>query len=333
MDQAISTPYPPREPSAVATVTRLFGWCMLVMLAVWLLNTVLTLSYGWPGVASLFRDGFSAGAVFQLALYVVGFAAAILWSKARSTRPLRRDSDQVSAFNAWLVRAAFFAVLFVGIGDSIISFLRIEEMLTQMFGHDLASKLGRSNFRGTYVHFPLMVFGLLVASATRTLGFIWLTLLIVVAELLIVISRFIFSYEQAFMGDLVRFWYAALFLFASAYTLIEEGHVRVDVFYASMRQRTKGIVNTLGTLFFGMSLCWTILIVGLGSRTSIIYSPIRSFETSQSSYGLYVKYLMAGFLAVFAVTMLIQFVSYLFSAVADTLDEPGHVEHEGASAS
>ena len=36
------------------------------------------------------------------------------------------------------------------------------------------------------------------------------------------------------MGDLVRYWYAALFLFASAYTLYQNGHVRVDVFYASM---------------------------------------------------------------------------------------------------
>ena len=70
----------------------------------------------------------------------------------------------------------------------------------------------------------------------KTLGFPWLALLIVVAELAIVITRFVFSYEQAFMGDLVRFWYAALFLFASAYTLYEEGHVRVDVFYAGMQR-------------------------------------------------------------------------------------------------
>ena len=59
----------------------------------------------------------------------------------------------------------------------------------------------------------------------------------VAAELLIVISRFIFSYEQAFMADLVRFWYGALFLFASAYTLLEEGHVRVDVLYAAFKDR------------------------------------------------------------------------------------------------
>jgi len=60
---------------------------------------------------------------------------------------------------------------------------------------------------------------------------------------------------------------------------------------------------------------------------------VRSFETSQSSYGLYVKYLMAGFLAAFAITMLIQFVSYLLAAVADLRDEPGHLEHETVSSS
>jgi len=58
---------------------------------------------------------------------------------------------------------------------------------------------------------------------------------------------------------------------------------------------------------------------------------LRSFETSQSGYGLYVKYLMAGFLAVFAITMLIQFVSYLLSAVADLRDEPGHTDHESSA--
>ena len=65
----------------------------------------------------------------------------------------------------------------------------------------------------------------------------------------IVISRFIFSYEQSFMGDLVRYWYAALFLFASAYTLYEDGHVRVDVFYASMKNKTKSFINAFGSIF------------------------------------------------------------------------------------
>ena len=104
-----------------------------------------------------------------------------------------------------------------------------------------------------------MAAGVVIAAFTRTLGFVWLSLLIVVAELAIVITRFVFSYEQAFMGDLVRFWYGALFLFASAYTLLEEGHVRVDVFYTNFAAKKKGLVNAFGSILLGLSFSWTII--------------------------------------------------------------------------
>ena len=159
-------------------------------------------------------------------------------------------------------------------------------------------------------------------------GISWLALLIVIAELGIVFMRFIFSYEQAFMSDLVRFWYGALFLFASAYTLQEEGHVRVDVFYASFTNKTKAVVNAVGTLLMGIVFCWTILIVGMGQKSSIINSPVLNFEVTQAGFGMYVKYMMAGFLGIFAISMMIQFVSYLLEAVADYRGEPGHIDHE-----
>jgi hypothetical protein len=41
---------------------------------------------------------------------------------------------------------------------------------------------------------------------------------------------------------------------------------------------------------------------------------------------MFVKYQMAAFIGLFGVTMLIQFVSYFFDAVADARDEPGHRE-------
>ena len=164
---------------------------------------------------------------------------------------------------------------------------------------------------------PLIVIGFIVARFTKTIGFHWLSLLIVGSELLIVITRFVFSYEQTFMGDLVRFWYAALFLFASAYTLKEDAHVRVDVFYASFTRRTKSILNIIGTVFFGIPLCWLILMRGLWGKSSLINSPMMNFETSMSGFGMYVKYLMAAFLVVFALSMLFQFTAYLFNSLAD----------------
>ena len=81
-------------------------------------------------------------------------------------------------------------------------------------------------------------------------------------------------------------------------------------------------------MILGIVICWVILIVGMNTKTDIINSPILSFETTQTGFGMYVKYLMAGFLAVFASTMMIQFVGYLMESVADFRGEPGGRDHE-----
>ena len=144
------------------------------------------------------------------------------------------------------------------------------------------------------------------------------------AEITIVIARFVFSYEQAFMADLVRFWYGALFLFASPYTLIKEGHVRVDIMYASFSNQGKAMANSIGCTILGLPWCWTIMTMGLWGKANAINGPLLSFEVTQSGFGLYIKYLLASFLLIFALAMLVQFMSYLLSNVATLLHEPGH---------
>ena len=317
-------------PTPAVLATRLFGWANLAILTVFLLNVFLTFGFGLPGSA-LFTPAQGGIAWLQFALYPIALLVAFLFVLRDRQTSLRTDADRFTAINNFVIRAAFFAVLLVGVADLVISFMRVENLLGGVVGEELSGDLARSQFRGPYVHVPLILLSIVLAAFSRTLGFTWLALLIVVAELLIVFSRFVFSYEQAFMADLVRFWYGALFLFASAYTLIEEGHVRVDVFYASFTDRTKGIVNAIGTLTMGIVLCWTILLIGMSGRASIINSPVFNFEVTQSGFGLYVKYLMAAFLGIFAISMLIQFVGYLMSAVADWRGDPGHVDHEATS--
>ncbi|MEM9331365.1 MAG: TRAP transporter small permease subunit [Pseudomonadota bacterium] len=309
--------------SSGAYLIRLFGWLMLAVMLAFVLNNFLTFGFGFPGANSALSEGSSILGWVQLALYPLLMGASFLFLNRRRDKTLREDSAVISNINETFIRCAFWVVLIVGIGDMIVSFLRVEGLLASIVGEELTRDLGKSQFRGVYFHITMIVVGIGLGLLTRTLGFIWLALLIVAAELLIVITRFIFSYEQAFMADLVRFWYGALFLFASAYTLLEEGHVRVDVFYAGFKDKTKGLVNALGSIFLGMSLCWVILIVGMGSKSSVINSPVISFEVTQSGFGMYVKYMMAGFLGVFAISMLIQFVSYLLDAVADYRGDPG----------
>ena len=187
----------------------------------------------------------------------------------------------------------------------------------------MAKSLGRPIFRGSYVHYPLLALGLVIALFTRSLGFTWLTLMVVLSEFSIVISRFVYSYEQPFQGDLVRFWYAGLFLFASAYALVTEGHVRVDVLYTNFSKKGKAWANTIGVIILGLPLCWIILTTGMWGKGSSLNSPLLSFEIYQQGFGMYVKYLMVGFLVIFAMSMLFQFCAYLLSNIADLAGEAG----------
>ncbi|MDB9918784.1 TRAP transporter small permease subunit [Amylibacter sp.] len=307
---------------------RSLGWSNLWVMFAYLFNNFATFWGGLPG-ASLQNGpiGF-----LQLLLYPAAVVLAVVWTLRRRDATLRQDSFKISNMNAFVIRAAFWIVVLMGCVDSLISFLRVEDMLSSLVGEAMDKNLGRSQFRGPYVHVPLMIMGILLATITKTLGFHWLALLIVVGELMIVIFRFIFSYEQAFMSDLVRFWYGALFLFASAHTLLEEGHVRVDIVYAGLKEKSKGRINAIGTIFLGISLCWMIILTGMAQKTSIINSPLLNFETTQSGFGLYVKYMMAGFLGIFAISMMIQFVSYLMAAVADYRGEDGKYVPTGSGA-
>ena len=226
---------------------------------------------------------------------------------------INKDSEYLSNFSGYIIRSCFWAVLIVGLVDMILSFLRVEDFLIPLFGENLGMNLGKSVFRGTYIHFPLIILAFIIGYFTKTLGFFWLAFLVVIAEFQIVVARFIFSYEQTFMGDLVRFWYGSLFLFASSYALIKEGHVRVDILYTNFSEKGKAWSNLIGSLLLGIPICITILVRGMWCEHCILNAPIKSFEQSMSGYGMQVKYLMAGFLAVYALTMLIQFTSFFMS--------------------
>lgn len=326
-----------RSGTLSSVKVRIFAWASVAMMFGFLVNNYLSFWRDWPSALALFQhlNLFGLGplktplgstslmlAVVQFLLYVLCLAGTVAYVLSRKSRTLRQESQSLTALAAYIIRTAFWIVLTVGLADAIISFLRVENLLTSIVGDEITTALGRSRFRAPYIHFPLIALSFVIAAFTRSLGFTWLTILVVMAEFIIVITRFIFSYEQAFMGDLVRFWYAALFLFASAYTLLEEGHVRVDVLYAGFRKKTKGKINAIGSILMGMGLCWVILFMGLWGKANIINGPLLILEVSQSGFGMYVKYLMAGFLAIFAISMMIQFASQFLESIADIRDEP-----------
>jgi len=310
----------------IAITSRCLAYLMVSALFLYLINNYLVYWQDMPGPYNLLSHYEFVGLEvlepplseehitrgwFQFTIYLTILLLSITYTIKTATRSLCEESVRLATLASYIIRLSFWSVMLVGFFDMIISLLRVEDFLDLWVGEFLGGQLGRPVFRGTYVHFPLIFLSAILATRFRSISFSWLALMVVLAEFSIVITRFVFSYEQAYMGDIVRFWYAALFLFASASTLVEEGHVRVDVLYAGFSRRKKAWIDSLGCMILGIPICWVILMHGMGGKGNSINGPLLSFEVSQSGYGMYVKYLMVGFLVVFAVSMLVQFVSYL----------------------
>lgn len=295
---------------------RFLGWFFINMLIAFMINNILNLAYKIPFAIELITKN-ELLSLLPILIYFIAFGLSISISYINLDKSYKWDSDLLHRFNLYFIRSCFWSVLLIGSIDVVIAFMRVEEVSNMLFDDYLVRALKKPSFVCTFIHIPLVFVSFVIGYFSKTLGFTWLALMIVCAELFIVITRFVFSYEQSFMGDLVRYWYAALFLFASAYTLFEDGHVRVDVFYANLKSKTKSIINAAGSILLGISTCIAILFVGFNGKQSIINSPILNFEITQTgSIGMFVKYQLAAFLGVFAISMLIQFISYYFSSLS-----------------
>lgn len=83
----------------------------------------------------------------------------------------------------------------------------------------------------------------------------WLTLFMVVITFVIVVMRYAFDAGAVWLQESVTWMHAAVFMLGAAYTLQQEEHVRVDIFYRDMSPLRRAWVDLLGVLFFLLPVC------------------------------------------------------------------------------
>ena len=293
----------------IKNTSKFISISLILIVTAFLINNYLTFAGDWPGAFTLDRS-INVYSLIQILLYIFAVIAPLVFVYKNRDLSNLTLADNLEKINDFIIRFGFWSVLIIGIIDALISLLIIEGFLELLLGKSWSIKFSNNTFRAPYVHFPLLFISLFFAYFFKSLNFYWLAFLVVIAEFQIVILRFVFSYEQTLMSDLVRFWYGSLFLFGSYYTLIKDGHVRVDVLYTNFSEKNKARVNLFGSLILGIPLCLIIFFLGMYCKQCVLNQPIMNFETSQSTQGMNIKYLMAGFLIIFALTMLIQFIIY-----------------------
>jgi len=110
----------------------------------------------------------------------------------------------------------------------------------------------------------------------------WLTLLMVLVTFVVVVMRYVFDAGLIWLQESVTWMHAVVFMVGAAYTLQQEEHVRVDVFYRTMSAARRAWVDAIGVILF----IWPLCIFLIWKSFDFVASSWSLHETSRESGGL-----------------------------------------------
>ena len=130
----------------------------------------------------------------------------------------------------------------------------------------------------------------------------WLVLYMTLMQFVVVIMRYVFSYGSIQMQESIWYMHGLLFMLGAGYTLVKEGHVRLDVFYREASERTKAWINLIGSLVFLLPFC----IVNFDFAWSLVLNSWAVREGSIETTGLPYIYLFKTVILVFSILVVME---------------------------
>jgi TRAP-type mannitol/chloroaromatic compound transport system permease small subunit len=90
-------------------------------------------------------------------------------------------------------------------------------------------------------------------------GVAWITAGLVMVVFVDVLMRYIFNTSFVFTQELEWHLFGFIFLIGAGYTLLHDGHVRVDIIYQRLGLKGRAWINFFGVLFFLIPGCLMVL--------------------------------------------------------------------------
>ncbi|MDG1007679.1 MAG: TRAP transporter small permease subunit [Alphaproteobacteria bacterium] len=140
----------------------------------------------------------------------------------------------------------------------------------------------------------------------------WLALAMVLVQFAVVVLRYVFGIGSIMMQEAIVYMHGVLFMMAAADTLLQDEHVRVDIFYARASARRKALINLLGCALFVLPFCILIAYVSY-DYVSMSWS-VR--EGSRETSGIQGVYLLKSVILLFAAQLSLQAVSGILTNAA-----------------
>lgn len=142
----------------------------------------------------------------------------------------------------------------------------------------------------------------------------WLTLVMVIVTFVVVVMRYVFGVGLIWLQESIVWMHAFVFMMGAAYTLQQEEHVRVDIFYRNMSPARAAWTNLFGVVLFLLPLC--LFLTWKAADFVAVSWQLR--ESSRESGGLPYPFipLLKSVLIIMPVTVALQGVSLLIKSVA-----------------
>ncbi|MFK7867251.1 MAG: TRAP transporter small permease subunit [Alphaproteobacteria bacterium] len=135
----------------------------------------------------------------------------------------------------------------------------------------------------------------------------WLALYMVLVQFIVVVMRYVFGVGSIFLQESIIYMHAMLFMFGAGYTLLKDGHVRVDVFYREATPRTQAIVDLFGAVCFLIPVTLTIFSISW----SYVTDSWSVLEGSKETSGIHAVYILKTVIPIFCVLVILQGVSMI----------------------
>ena len=142
-------------------------------------------------------------------------------------------------------------------------------------------------------------------------GLAWFALFIVLIQFAVVLMRYVFGIGSIFMQELIVYLHGFLFMLASAYTLAQDGHVRVDIFYRPMSERGKAIINLIGVITLLLPVSGFILYISW----DYVANSWALLEGSQEAGGLEFRYILKSALIAMPILVILQGIAELIRSI------------------
>jgi TRAP-type mannitol/chloroaromatic compound transport system permease small subunit len=136
----------------------------------------------------------------------------------------------------------------------------------------------------------------------------WFTLLMVIMTAGIVIVRSTANIGSVGAQEFITYLHATVIMLASAYTLADNEHVRVDIFYRRFNSYQQAWVDLVGSLLFLLPFALVTMLISL----NFVASSWATQETSADSGGLGAVYFIKALLVANGALLALQ-------ALADSL--------------